>query len=174
MSVPALADKIRQVRGDLSQREFAKKVNLSLRTILKIEAGDKPRRSNLLQIVERLGLNPAERLDFLASWLRAELGEEDFELLNMTPKINSPGSNPNPLEEFRRAAAHLRTSEQELLLQVCKRPLLLEMFPVINRFYDRVKDAGLTNHEDPSLTDDEDPSLTDDAHLHFKLPPSLL
>lgn len=137
-----LGNKIKQLRGELSQLAFSKRVDLSHRTITKIEAGDKPKRANVIQIADRLRLGRVERLALLVLWLKAEVGEDDFEALNVNP-VPAAMPRADTLDRLYKAASPLSTNHQEHLVLACRRPEVMNNLTALNDLYDKIsRDKG--------------------------------
>jgi DNA-binding XRE family transcriptional regulator len=141
-SMSELANKVRALRDGIgqSQQVFAKTVGLSLRTITKIEAGIKPRRSNIIRLAEKLHLKPAERMEMLLLWLKSEVGYLDYEMINPQPILPSPKSKDReaPLARLLKLAPRLAAAQQEQLALACERPMVLASVATLNELHEQI------------------------------------
>lgn len=137
-----LGNKIRLLRGDLSQAEFADKVKLSLRTICKLEAGESVRLDTIQQIARACQLEESDRLQLTITWFRLEVGEDFHKLvieikgkergLAMKDADYLPGKIQVLLNDVPR-------KQQEQIYLALQRPEILNCLRGLNELYDSLK-----------------------------------
>jgi transcriptional regulator with XRE-family HTH domain len=135
-----LGNKIRLVRGELSQIEFADKTGVSLRTICKIEAGETVRLQTVRKIAESLEITERERLEWMVHWIRLEVGE-DFHKLHIeiqgAPRAMS--DSDHLLGKIQVLLSDLPRKFQEQIYLSLQRPELLRCLQHLNELYDSMK-----------------------------------
>lgn len=136
-----LGNKIRSLRKNLSQPEFADKVGLSLRTICKLEAGEPATLRTVQQIARSFRLTETERLELIIAWLKMEL-RDDFHRLSIEIKDGAPAA----LKEEDQLAGRIQLlindvprKHQEQIYHALKRPEILRCLQTLNELYDSLK-----------------------------------
>ena len=138
-----LGNKIRELRAAESQREFAKRAGLSLRTICKLEAGELVSLETIRRLAQVLRLSEPERLEMVVSWLKLQLGE-DFRQLAVEIR-NGPGGILKESEQLSAKiqvlVSDLPRKMQEQLYLTLQRPEVLRCLPSLNQLYDSIKQS---------------------------------
>jgi transcriptional regulator with XRE-family HTH domain len=143
-----LGNRIKDLRGDISQSAFAEKTGLSLRTISKIEAGEPVRLDTIQQIARSLRLSKTERQQLLISWVRLELGAE-VQYLVIEPKGNADilqdaMSLPAKIQAL---VTEVPSNLQEELLRSLHHPEILRCLKPLNDLVDQITQK--TNFDQP-------------------------
>lgn len=71
-----LGNMIRQLRGERTQRDFAKMTRLNVRTIQRIEDGGEIKMPTIRAIVKNLRLPHGVYVELLVLWLKQQAGDE--------------------------------------------------------------------------------------------------
>ena len=133
-----LSNKIKALRADLSQAEFAQKSKLSLRTICKIEADENVRLSTLRQIAKSFKLSEADWLDLVVTWIRLEV-QDDFPKLSIERKTSEAAAlretDHLPAKIMMRLT-DLPKKQQEQIYLLLNRPEILRFVTDLNQMYD--------------------------------------
>jgi transcriptional regulator with XRE-family HTH domain len=136
-----LGNRIRSLREDLSQPDFASKVGLSLRTICKLEAGEPASLRTIQQIARSSRLSEAERLELVVAWLKMELGE-DFRKLSVEIKDRPVGAVKDEIQlagKIQVLISDLSRKHQEQIYLALQRPEILRCLRTLNELYDSLK-----------------------------------
>ena len=135
-----LGNKVKLIRGDLSQADFAKKTGLGLRTINKLEAGEPVRLDTVNQIAAAFALPDADRLNLVISWIKLEIGD-DFQKLTIEPKNSSLTMKDAEtlLGKIQVRVRDVPRKYQELILLTVQRPEILRCLENLNDLYDSIK-----------------------------------
>lgn len=135
-----LGNKIKSLRADQPQVEFAKRAGLSLRTICKLEAGEPVRLETVQQLAKACRLSEEDRLDLIVSWLKIEVGE-DFHKLLVGVK-----DQPSAVRETEHLPAKIQMliqdiprKFQEQIYLALQRPEVLRCVPALNDLYDSLR-----------------------------------
>ena len=142
-----LSEHIKSVRGKLTQREFAKKCGLSLRTISGIESnGESLHLRTLQQIRKSTQMSREQWLDLLISWLKLEL-MDDFNRLHIA-KARAATSALHASDIAESHALHLfrqlNDTDQQQIEKVMQRPVVMECLRSINNFWDEARSEAAT------------------------------
>ena len=122
-----LSDQIRALRRNTTFLEFSQKTKVNRQTLTELEAGGSVKLSTLEAISDACGLRRSEWIDLLIGWIRAEIGEEKFSLLKVTPATLpwASGQKPTPEVLFSEIFISLSSKEQlEILLTMIRKPVL--------------------------------------------------
>ena len=138
-----LGNKIKSLRADQPQVEFAKKAGLSLRTICKLEAGEPVRLETVQQLAKACRLPEGGRLDLIVSWLKLEVGE-DFHKLLVGIK-----DQPSAMRDAEHLPAKIQMlindiprKVQEQIYLALQRPEVLRCVSALNDLYDSLKKSA--------------------------------
>lgn len=80
-----LAERIRALRGNRTVVEFAAATGVSRGALVDAESGQSIRISTLKRIASACGIDSGGWISLLISWIRVEVGEEDFCKLDVRP-----------------------------------------------------------------------------------------
>lgn len=141
-SVSELATRIKKLRGDLTQEEFAVKCKLGTRTIAGLEALDENvRLKTLRQIRKACGLSTEEWLDLLISWLKVHLGIDFYEL--KIEKVPNPRGkwilHDRTDQDVLRLFNTLEDADKTQVLKTMQRKEVLACLPAINDVWDKLE-----------------------------------
>lgn len=135
-----LGNRVRSLRADVSQMQFAARTGLSLRTICKLEAGESVRLTTVRQVAQSLNLSEMERLELIVLWLKLELGD-DFRKLNVELKDGSAvlRESDDLLGKVQVLLHDIPQKHQEQVYLAVQRPEVLRCVQSLNDLYDSVK-----------------------------------
>ena len=135
-----LGNKIKSLRADQPQVEFAEKAGLSLRTICKLEAGETVRLDTVRQVARALKLSEEERLELIVLWLKLEVGDDfhklDVELKDRPATARDTDYLPAKIQVVLRDAPR---KYQEQIYLALQRPEVLRCLPALNELYDTLR-----------------------------------
>lgn len=145
-----LATRIKKLRGDLTQEEFAKKCKLGKRTIAGLEAfDDNVRLRTLRQIRKACGLSTDEWLNFLIDWIKAQLGPDFYEL-KIEKTQNLMGDwilEERTDEDLIRLFKTLRQPDQQQIIKAMQRKEVLACLYSINSVWAKLE----AEHTEPVM-----------------------
>jgi transcriptional regulator with XRE-family HTH domain len=130
-----LSDQIRALRGKTTFSRFAQKTMVNRQTLTELEDGSSVKLSTLKLIKESCGLGQRQWIDLLIGWVRAEIGEENYSLLNVTPAALPWASGQRPKSEalFLKIFSSLSTTDQAQILATMIREPVRSCLPALNR-----------------------------------------
>lgn len=130
-----LSDQIGALRGSSTFSEFSKKTKVNRQTLTELERGESVKLSTLKLIAENCGISQMEWIYLLIGWIRAEIGDENFSLLTVSPAMLpwASGHTPTPKALFTRIFAALSDNEQRQILATMLRKPVRSCLPALNR-----------------------------------------
>ena len=140
-----LSNKVRAIRNDRSQAEFARASGLSLRTICKLEAGELVRLETIQQIARAAELSEPERLDLVVCWLKLAASEDVHKLIievkDQPAAIRDADHFPAKIQML---ISDTPKKFQEQVYLALQRPEVLRCLPTLNDLYDSLKKSAET------------------------------
>jgi transcriptional regulator with XRE-family HTH domain len=132
--------KLRQIREEkkLTQLDVSKRTGLSLSSIAGMESGKKLKRASIVRIAEKLRVTPDVRTELLLLWLRADMGDKDFALVNPMPSAPPRPAPSSPAHRLMDAASQLTPSLVEEFILACHRPAVCAGVVALNKLHDQV------------------------------------
>lgn len=134
-----LANKIRNLRGDLSAEEAGKKCGVSRESFYRFERGGTTRLSTLRAIADGFGLNETQWTDLLVSWLKLEAGE-DVDRVWIEPREGSSALHDQDSSHVGRAAMlfeRLNPADRDEIFKAMQRPEVRGCLPAINAVWEK-------------------------------------
>jgi transcriptional regulator with XRE-family HTH domain len=137
-----LGNKIRRIRGTVSQAEFADRAGLSLRTISKLEAGDSVRLDTVRRIAATCDLSDADRLELVISWIKLEIGDDYFKMI-VEPKAAAAvvKDSESLVGKIQRRLQDVPSKYQEQIYLMLERPEILRCLEHLNDLYQSIRNA---------------------------------
>lgn len=139
--VSDLADAIKRIRGNVSQRRFAKLAGIGFRTLCKIELDeDIVKLSTILGIAEKRKLKEAEKLDLIRAWIRMQLGDlADHLIIDLREPSELHDREPGAAVKLMTKISNLPARAQNELLKAVDRPEVLNGIRNLNEMYERLR-----------------------------------
>jgi transcriptional regulator with XRE-family HTH domain len=130
-----LSDQIRALRGKTTFSRFAQKTMVNRQTLTELEDGSSVKLSTLQLIAEKCNLGQREWINLLIGWIRAEIGEPNFSLLNVSPStLNWAVQQKSGRAVLcSKAFASLSDEDQRQILATMVRKPVLSCLPALNR-----------------------------------------
>jgi transcriptional regulator with XRE-family HTH domain len=134
-----LGNKIRDLRGEKSQRDFAKATGLALRTLVGAEGGRRIRKRTIDQLAKVLRLPESTRIDLLHSWIKQQLDDDlrHFRIDTRTP--NAAEDKASLLANIHVLLSEIPRKHQEDIYKALQRPEVLKAITPLNEFYDKMR-----------------------------------
>jgi transcriptional regulator with XRE-family HTH domain len=141
-----LSAKIRALRGEASQSEFATRAGVSLRTVNNLELGQAVRLDTVQQVAKALQLKEGERLALVIAWLRTEAGPD-------ADRLWIESKNPSEIRELESDEStradllfrKLTASDREQILKTMQRREVLNCLPAINHVWEKTERTKIPN-----------------------------
>jgi hypothetical protein len=143
-----LSERIRNLRGNRTVLDFAKVTDVSRGALKDAEDGKSIRLSTLKKIAKACDTDHSSWISLLISWIRVEVGEENFQNIDVRPATLEvdhllPGSKEVSfgfmLEMIFR---HLSSRDQVEIFKAMTRPAVRECLTAINRVIDGFVGSG--------------------------------
>lgn len=128
-----LSDLITSLRGPRSLPKLAKACGLSMRTVAGLSRGESVRLNTLRQIASKCHCSDSQWKELLLAWIRLEIGEEDFQNLDIQAATTNSDTK-KLINQFSR----LNTDDQASVLKTLERRELLNCLADLNKVYDNL------------------------------------
>ncbi len=131
-----LSDQIKELRGDLSQEEFANRCGFSRIVVVQLESGKSVKFDTLDKIRAGFELGEDRWLDMVISWIREEVTDAVFRKLQIR-RMNVGFANDSAGSKLQHLFELLSTQDREQILKTMERKEVRNCLPSINHVYDK-------------------------------------
>jgi transcriptional regulator with XRE-family HTH domain len=153
----ALAEIIRGWRGTDNYVKFSKRAGINRQTLKELEEGISVKLETLQRIAKNCKLSEAEWTDMLIAWIRTEIGEAQFNKVDIRPAPSAAtvkklkAANELFLSRFHR----LTNAGKAQILKAMMRTEVMSCLPPINAVWERGQDLNqVLEHEAPQTWQD--------------------
>ena len=132
----ALSDAMRQIRGEMTYVEMAKRTGVSRQTLMALEAGELTKLSTLRQIAKACNVTEEQWDDLLVAWVEAELGPEDY--ARLITRLSPPADEKTGPDKLVLTAFKRLTNTEKLAIATAMmvRPVRA-LLPGLNQLYNQ-------------------------------------
>jgi transcriptional regulator with XRE-family HTH domain len=125
----------------MSQAKFAKKADIGMRTLVKIENDEEPVKLNTLRLIAtNCKLKQSEFLDLVRAWLHTQLGDlSDKFFIDPKSPIEIKDQESSVISKLVAEISKLPPRFQSELLKAVGRQEVLQGIKTLNEMYDRLR-----------------------------------